>query len=191
MFSYVFKLIPFRYVQYVMFLSISSTGDRIILVNDVQCFLTDLPCLPFNHYIIEATIVVGTILLQWSKMFCDGSEHVEGLIFLILLFKIIQHLIIGNEDLGSSLTHIQQEVDHVNNSILIFIKLFRYFNDIWSVEKLQFSFSLISSLQISLTLLALLVTFLKIACLQLSFTAYEKFADDLKMHCLLVLFSTF
>ena len=42
-----------------------------------------------------------------------------------------------------------------------------------SVEKLQFSFSLISSLQRSLTLLALLVTFLKIGCLHVSFTAYE------------------
>ena len=44
-------------------------------------------------------------------------------------------------------------------------------------EKLQFSFSfsLISSLQRSLALLALLVTFLKIACLHVSFPAYENF----------------
>ena len=44
------------------------------------------------------------------------------------------------------------------------------------VQKLQFSFSLISSLQRSLTLLALFVTFLnKIACLHVSFTAYGNF----------------
>ena len=43
------------------------------------------------------------------------------------------------------------------------------------VEKLQFSFLLISSSQISLRLLALFVSFLKIACLHVSFTAYENF----------------
>ena len=50
---------------------------------------------------------------------------------------------------------------------------------------------LISSSQISLTLLALFVSFLKIACLHVSFTAYENFYKLSKMHCLLILFSTF
>ena len=43
------------------------------------------------------------------------------------------------------------------------------------VEKLKFSSSMISSLYVSLTLLALPVAFLKIACLHVSFTAYENF----------------
>ena len=43
------------------------------------------------------------------------------------------------------------------------------------VEKLQFSFSMISSLLRSSTLLDLPVAFLKIACLHESFTAYENF----------------
>ena len=53
-------------------------------------------------------------------------------------------------------------------------------------------FILISSLQRSITLLALLLSFLKIACLHVSFTAYENnFYKLSKMHCLLILFSTF
>ena len=43
------------------------------------------------------------------------------------------------------------------------------------VEKLQFSFNMISSHLRSSTLLALPVAFLKIACLHESFTAYENF----------------
>ena len=53
------------------------------------------------------------------------------------------------------------------------------------VEKLQFSFSMISCLLRLLTLLALPVAFLKIACLHVSFTPYENFTNYLKMHCLL------
>ena len=52
-------------------------------------------------------------------------------------------------------------------------------------------FILISSLQRSITLSALLLSFLKIACLHVSFTAYENFYILSKMHCLLILFSTF
>ena len=52
-------------------------------------------------------------------------------------------------------------------------------------------FILISSLQRSITLLALLLSFLKIACLHVSFTAYGNFYKLSKMHCLPVLSSTF
>ena len=43
------------------------------------------------------------------------------------------------------------------------------------VEKLQFTFSMISSFQRSQTVLALFVAFLKTACLHVSFAAYENF----------------
>ena len=52
-------------------------------------------------------------------------------------------------------------------------------------------FLLISSSEGSITLLALLLFFLKIACLHVSFTTYENFYKISKMHCLLALFSTF
>ena len=58
------------------------------------------------------------------------------------------------------------------------------------VENSSCPFILISSLQRSITLLALLLSFLKIACLHVSFTAYEYFYKLSKMHCLFILFST-
>ena len=72
-----------------MFLGIFSRDNRIILGNDRQWFLSNLPCLSFNHHIIEATIVGGIILPQWPMMACDGSELVSCLIILIVLFKVV------------------------------------------------------------------------------------------------------
>ena len=60
-----------------------------------------------------------------------------------------------------------------------------------AVEKLQFSFILISCCPEILNSLGSLVSFLKIACLHVSFTAYENFYKLSKMYCLLILFSTF
>ena len=59
------------------------------------------------------------------------------------------------------------------------------------VEKLQFSFILISFSHRSMTLLTLLLSFLKMACLYESFTTSEHFCKLSKMYCFLVLFSTF
>ena len=60
-----------------------------------------------------------------------------------------------------------------------------------TVEKLQFAFSMISSLQRSQTFLALFVAFLKIACLHVSFTAHENFYKLTKNTLSSQLLSTF
>ena len=81
------------------------------------------------------------------------------------------------------------------SSLVTVLSLFARFMNLFHPSMLRrllktssFAFILISSSQRSITLLALLLFFLKIACLHVCFTAYEIFCKLSKMHCLLFCF---